>query len=131
MLPRVTVASVRAVTCTQGRPVAPSLGLRISTHGYEPQNTAETFYHFENALISVDNTVLQNVKVLYKFLIQKNKLEADSFSLILQLCLQHPSFSLITVEQNPVNPFSMLCGLAQEPLGGSACLRLESILRHL
>lgn len=27
--------------------------------------------HFENALISVDNTVLQNVKVLYKFLIQK------------------------------------------------------------
>lgn len=35
-------------------------------------------FHFENALISVDNTVLQNVKVLYKFLIQKNKLEADS-----------------------------------------------------
>lgn len=28
-------------------------------------------FHFENALISVDNTVLQNVKVLYKFLIQK------------------------------------------------------------
>lgn len=57
-------------------------------------------FHFENALISVDNTVLQNVKVLYKFLIQKNKLEADSLFFCKSATLSTTSIFLFFIDHH-------------------------------